>query len=78
MERSFDERTKALYVQVSDQEVKRTVQVTSNVLVDLAADGSAVGLEMLDTGVSVIVTAEVDEALHTYGFPEETRRLIAG
>lgn len=78
MERTHDQATHALYVKVSNAEIDRTVEFSTRVLMDLAADGSAVGLEVLDADSPDATLRDVELALQTYGFPDGTRELIRG
>lgn len=44
---SLDANVDALYVQLGEQVVDRTVELDAGTLVDVAADGSIVGIEVL-------------------------------
>lgn len=51
---TFDADVNALYVQFSEHDVADTVQLAKGVLLDVDADGEAVGLEVLnaDSGLA--------------------------
>ena len=46
-EPTFDSVAHAAYIQVAEAPVASTVEVTSQIYVDLAADGRPVGIELL-------------------------------
>jgi Protein of unknown function (DUF2283) len=53
----YDAEAKALYYRLTNEPVVRTVDVGGRVLVDVDADGDAIGIEVLDPpGFSMAVT----------------------
>ena len=48
MEITYDKKTNAMYIEFNDKEVARTrVVIEGRVLVDIAEDGSAIGVELV-------------------------------
>lgn len=71
LKQTYDTVTHAMYLQVSEQQVATTVVVSETVYVDLAADGTPVGVEFLNlpTTGPVYLPAEHLDALEGYRFP---------
>ncbi|MHB1165803.1 MAG: DUF2283 domain-containing protein [Candidatus Nanopelagicales bacterium] len=79
LKQTFDRAAGAMYLKVSDLAVHETVMVTDSIYVDLDADGSPVGVELLGVPSTVPFVAgpDVDMTLTTFGFPAEARLLMA-
>lgn len=78
LEATFDSDAHAWYVTVSGRTVHQTVPVSEDVFVDLDADGSPIGMEVVgvDSPQSVVACDGVMRALQRYPFPVEARELI--
>lgn len=50
---SIDTEAEAAYVRFSDREVARTVELSPSTLVDVADDGTAIGVEILGPGGTI-------------------------
>jgi len=74
LEQSYDPKAHAYYLAVKDGTVTRTVEVSPAVLVDLDAQGVAVGIEIL--GPFEFAHAAVGEALARFEFSAEARNLL--
>ena len=60
----FDEMIDALYIKLSDKLIETSQEVTPDIIVDLAEDGTAVGLDIQH--VSMVSPADVANALVRY------------
>lgn len=78
LRQTFDTVANTMYLQVSDRAVERTIEVTSDVYVDLAADGSPVGVEVLGLvrGGRLYAPESVASVLTEYRFPEQARAVM--
>ncbi|OGR84147.1 MAG: hypothetical protein A2902_06525 [Elusimicrobia bacterium RIFCSPLOWO2_01_FULL_64_13] len=52
---SFDPEAKALYIQIKDAKIKRTVEFGPETFVDLDSKGDLIGVEMLHPGKLTIL-----------------------
>jgi len=61
---TYDPDVQALYIQLSDADVRETVELAKGVYLDIDADGQAVGFEILnaDAGLLASIPALPDTA----------------
>jgi len=52
---SFDKKAGAIYIKISDNEVKKTIEFAPETFVDLDSTGKLVGVEMLRPGKLEII-----------------------
>lgn len=78
LKQSFDTTVGAMYLQVDERPVARTVEVSPRVFVDVAEDGRPVGLEVLglDQAQPLIESEEIALALDRFEFSMEARRVL--
>lgn len=67
---SYDFDADALYIELNDRQVARTVQVDAGTLVDLDLDGNAVGIEVIQPQRSW----PLDEILSRFAITEDDAR----
>ena len=61
---SFDPEVKALYIQLKDNKVSRTVEFAPQTFVDLDSRGDLIGVEMLQPG-TLTITIQVLKKIST-------------
>ena len=75
LKQTFDSVACAMYLQVSELPVHTTIEVTPSIYVDLAEDGSSVGVEVLGVPSDrpFRASAELLESMATCNFPTQAR-----
>ena len=78
VKQSFDTTVGAMYLQVDEGPVERTIEVSPRVFVDVAEDGRPVGLEVLGLSQSqpLIDSEGIASALDRFDFPIEARLVL--
>ena len=71
---TYSERADAVYVQLAEVEVARTKQLDDRRMIDLAQDGTVVGVEFLDASTGIDLTDipspnRIHDAVRKLNFP---------
>lgn len=53
---TYDPEVKALYIELSDNEIAETLELSESVYVDVDADGEPVGFEILNAAPSLVAS----------------------
>jgi uncharacterized protein YuzE len=74
MQLEYDLSVRALYIRLSDKRIVRTREVDDNTNVDLAEDGTVVGIEVVDIDLPWAVA----EILRDFDLPAGETEQVAG
>lgn len=77
MDFKYSSDANALYIYISDHDVARTVEVDEGTLVDLADDGSVVGIEVIAPSTGWPIEAVLDQFGVSEADAQEIRRAFA-